>query len=1282
MKIEKFDNNDGIEQEKLMATINFEEDKSFKEVPFPDGVNKLTNCGNYSIISLKDGITYVDERGNIQPDVDPMITGTPITGDTLKRISPLNNFKDYLSTNPDRDDEDYIGNVFPADSFSQEFRIALIEHVLAPTNENYIRYGSINWEIKKNVNVTKDNKFLLVGGMIPVKTCDDDGNFEPPRNWELFPENFPKDITSSNDHVLSPTYSATITEDSVQIIKNDGLPIFLTEDKISSVGDNILIDPKDENVLFYVSSKSPSEIWKVTIDPLSDKIKKERLIMPTAYQTFRGFKLDPSGNFFMGIGKRNGVNNLVTLNRYSMKEGGEIEEITHFDFDDQERLRLIDERYTLKCYKTNFAEVSKKLEARVLQEKMSSLEKIDVFAEPAKSEAPVIPEDEAATFDGLKKQYEQQFEQQMRGKAFDMKVIQDLKEKLQTLRTSLESKEINELQINYITRDIEARIKQEETKIINAEKELQVTKVDIAVTEIRGRLNQELSFSQINVLRPKIKAIQNTSNLPTKLQQEVSTLVEQFTDLEATFYRSKGAEIEKEVQGIFDSTKRELEKLTSKPRFDAWYETELPKLRRSLQEHADNCPPTATETLEKIHTLRTNLNELAGKHNEKFQEEYAEIREKSVENQGTERRLLQHDIVDFWTRVRSKKFTSREEAETYLQTSDLKQELLERMSLLHEKNSDVAKEFEKKFKVEESQILYEIESQEGELLNETGEQMVAFGKTLFPRWEGTVERQRVPQKTELLFQENQKTYGPGVKAKDILGDISLLLTNSEGHEKKLRLWQDQQEESDWRLGAMEYRGKEVAESYLTQGEYREFKKLWKSWNEKNSSLKKQWKEKQKALHEKYSERKKTKERKDNKEEVQAGDETWKEEYKKLLGEYSTFCAENKVLLLLHVEKIANAPEAEFENGKGFVPEIKSNWVVGPEDEDLLEEMAQRLQMQSDLKEGMLDMKGHTGTGKDVILRIFAAKTNRPLFKMDCTKWTTEAELGEDLMLEVEDGATKTIKVPSAILEGIKTPGAIVYFNEFNAMPEIAQIFLHALFDESRAMTLKTRSGEVVKAARGVLFVDSRNPGYPGTFDPQWATRSRMVEMEIPYSSVHREKTEETWDKDNSNKPYAVTEALKVARSIDSLEDLTFDPNLQRNEFVRLWEHVVNGMPKDETVPEITDIQKFDLEVVLALVQFVGHLRNDFVKGFDKGIRASEKKNLLPITQPITLREMRRCAYVLSRISDEEKLKLDPERCAKDLLETEYLIKIDSEKDREKIQTWLNTQTSQKRVAVS
>ena len=345
--------------------------------------------------------------------------------------------------------------------------------------------------------------------------------------------------------------------------------------------------------------------------------------------------------------------------------------------------------------------------------------------------------------------------------------------------------------------------------------------------------------------------------------------------------------------------------------------------------------------------------------------------------------------------------------------------------------------------------------------------------------------------------------------------------------------------------------------------------------------------------------------------------------------------------------------------------------MDPQTETDLEEMAKALKMQLDLQEGLVNLKGHAGTGKDVRMKMFCALTNRPYFGIDGTKWTTEFELSEDVMLESKDGASQTVKVPSAVLNGITTPGAVVYFNEFNAMPEQAQIFLHALMDEKRSLTLKTSSGKTIRALPSVLLTASMNPGYPGTFDPQFATRSRMVSLEIGYPPLTRKA--DTGDR-NPNPPYDASEALRIARGVDSLADLTYEASLEHNEYVKMWDKYINGI--ENGAPEPKGTQKFDIDTSLALVQFANNLRENFIKIFEK---SREARNALPVSQPITGRELRRCAYALSKMTPEEKATANPESVARDLLDKYFLTHIDKKEDQEKIRTAMNTWTSKKRV---
>lgn len=90
------------------------------------------------------------------------------------------------------------------------------------------------------------------------------------------------------------------------------------------------------------------------------------------------------------------------------------------------------------------------------------------------------------------------------------------------------------------------------------------------------------------------------------------------------------------------------------------------------------------------------------------------------------------------------------------------------------------------------------------------------------------------------------------------------------------------------------------------------------------------------------------------------------------------------------------------------------------------------------------------------------------------------------------------------------------------------------------------------------------------------------------------------------------------------------------------------------------------------------MRENFILNFEKSRAA---RTALPVNQPLTSRELRRCAYALSQIPDTEKVSMDAaDNTARELLERFFLSNIDSGEDLEKIRTAMRTWRSQKRVA--
>ncbi|MFA6550822.1 MAG: hypothetical protein WCT36_05750, partial [Candidatus Gracilibacteria bacterium] len=141
--------------------------------------------------------------------------------------------------------------------------------------------------------------------------------------------------------------------------------------------------------------------------------------------------------------------------------------------------------------------------------------------------------------------------------------------------------------------------------------------------------------------------------------------------------------------------------------------------------------------------------------------------------------------------------------------------------------------------------------------------------------------------------------------------------------------------------------------------------------------------------------------------------------------------------------------------------------------------------------------------------------------------------------------------------------------------------------------------------------------------PQAATRSRMMSIKVNYPKFKKTA------KDGSFK-YGASEALRAARSTRSLEDFTMG-RMDNNEFVALWDAYINN--RDESSSLLTPTRKFDMEVIFALLTFGNKIREAFVKNVDQ---SPEEANDFMISQPFTMREMRRCIWLLNRMNPVKK----------------------------------------------
>lgn len=1104
------------------------------------------------------------------------------------------------------------------------------------------------------------------GVSVTFQTKSDVGILLAPKDWvRLDPDQpYSAELTEMLRPVLespegfipiSDKWYAIVTDVSISIVsatEQDARPIFT--DTVPSIDRNTCVDPSNANTIFYCQGTNPRGIRRVDMSGDPQQWLSVEVELPTKYDSVKNLQLDPSGNFFLFYSKED----LVILAKDTLEEVKRVPKLSHVNFDGQGRIRAVDQDNHLVIYEPNFAELAESLDRQRVAKLAAGLDIADLFGRAAKKKGTKEDVPSLERLQPLRDKFEGQF-RTIIDTITTAEGVSQLRQGYNTFREALRQQGLKTDEIGFIVAGLEE-------PLVTKEREFAAKGAEDIITAIRAKLVSGLSLGSASEARDLMARLRVSEGLlePAK-RQEVTAVAEELEQKSLELFRVRGGEVIKDVQGIVSRIRADLEGFTSKAQMDDWSEFRYPQLKLKLGMLARDIPIEADEAYKAVTQARTELTELAGEYQEKFKLEYAKVREKATSRLEKVVETMVDDVKGLVDRLVAKRFSSREEAEQYLASSEARRSLEEEISALTTSSPEAAKELHRTLRIRLSNALTDIERGTLTTISESGQQMVTFGRVAFPKWEAKV-KEHGERRADLVFSEDKHSRGPGVKAGDIQGDVSLKIRASGGHTETVGLYDDWADEDDWRLGTMTYRGQDIPPSYVSAADYKAVKKDYTDWSQgETSELKLQYAAKKQALQELYARRQKIGQR------TTEVDEAWQQEYQTALNEYAAFVAEHNIVLLRRIDRIKSLPEIEYSNGQGLVPEWQNHWVMDPKTEQDLETFARSLNMQLELQEGMHGLKGHAGSGKDVLVKMFCALTNRPYFGFDCTKWTTEFELSEDVVLEAADGASYTMKVPSKILTGIQTPGAIVYFNEFSAMPEQAQIFLHSLMDEKRSITLKTSSGQTVKAHPSVAIVGSWNPGYPGTFDIQFATRSRIVSQEIDYPPLTRKP--EAGDK-NPNMRFDVSEALRMARGVDSLADLTEEASIERNGFVKMWDHYVNGL--ENGAPDPNSTQKYDIDTILALVQFTGKLREDFIKIFEK---SRDARSALPVTQPITGRELRRCAYELSHLSPTEKASVNAEEMARRLLEGFYLTHIDKREDRDKIRTAMKNWTSQKRV---
>ncbi len=268
----------------------------------------------------------------------------------------------------------------------------------------------------------------------------------------------------------------------------------------------------------------------------------------------------------------------------------------------------------------------------------------------------------------------------------------------------------------------------------------------------------------------------------------------------------------------------------------------------------------------------------------------------------------------------------------------------------------------------------------------------------------------------------------------------------------------------------------------------------------------------------------------------------------------------------------------------------------------LEKFTSLIKEQLLYREGILILEGDAGVGKNFLVEVFSALTNRPLYIIPCNSKMEK----EDLTYMYEfDPKRGTKKVYSDLVKALQTPGAIVYFDEINTLPPSLVKMFNPLFDYRRYLVLS--SGEVIKAERDVILLGGMNPqNYLGVSELPQDIKSRADILYIDYPP---------FESDGSF--YQPDEAIILKDQIKGLNDLS------KEDFTYLWYYVVNGVKTERGASLLSSERERMVRLLFDLLSIANAIR--------KAYRAYQSQlSEEPVEFVFSIRDTIRCARRLEK----------------------------------------------------
>ncbi len=271
----------------------------------------------------------------------------------------------------------------------------------------------------------------------------------------------------------------------------------------------------------------------------------------------------------------------------------------------------------------------------------------------------------------------------------------------------------------------------------------------------------------------------------------------------------------------------------------------------------------------------------------------------------------------------------------------------------------------------------------------------------------------------------------------------------------------------------------------------------------------------------------------------------------------------------------------------------------------LEKFTSLIKEQLEYEEGILILEGDAGVGKNFLVEVFSALTNRPLFIVPCNSKMEK----EDITFVYEfDPKRGTKRVYSDLVKALRTPGAIIYLDEINTLPPSLVKIFNPLFDYRRYLVLSY--GEVVKAEEDVIIVGGMNPqNYLGVSELPQDIKSRADVMYVDYPPFQDERGF-----------YYPDEAIILK---DYLQEVS---QLSKEDFTYLWYLVVNDVRTQRAEELRSPEREREINLIFELLKIANEIRKAY-----RSYQTQQSEE--PVEFVFSIRDTIRCARRLKRHKD-------------------------------------------------